>query len=183
MPVTGDFAALKRLMDRVGPPGVRALTPRVAQRMAATADKLLGDEFHQSRDPYGNPWQPLAYRRGKPLEKTGRMSRSRTAQADGATVKVTIWTTYAIYHQKGTQPHQRAGGAIPQSRRGRFISKRKAAQAKASSQKVAIFGAYQHGGIPRRQMLPEASTGGLGPIWSAAFEKDANDVVREALGG
>lgn len=183
MPVTGDFSALRRLADRLGSDGIRRdVLPQIAQRMATTAVKLLGDEFHYSRDPYGNAWAPLTSRQGKPLEKTGRMMRSRTAQAEGTDVKVTITANYAVFHQDGTAAHARRGGAIPQNKRGRFVSKRKAAVAKARAQKVAVFGAYQHGGIPRRQMLPDAA-GGLGPIWSVALQKDADDVIRKALGG
>jgi phage gpG-like protein len=158
--VSGDFSALRSLIDRVGGGGVQELLPRVAQRMAETAVKLLGDEFHQSRDPYGNPWEPLRVRQGKPLVDTGRMMRSRTAQANGPTILVTIGTNYAAYHQYGTGG-RRTGGAR-KGRKGR---------------------ARGPGGIPRRQMLPEAETGGLGSIWTEAFNKDADDVVRKALGG
>ncbi len=111
------------------------------------------------------------------------MQRSRTAQADGSTVRITITAGYAKYHQDGTKPHARAGGAIPQSKRGRFISKRRAAASKARAQKVAVFGGYQNGGIPRRQMLPEVETGGLPVSWRAAIAKDATDVLRSAFGG
>ncbi len=183
MAVAGDFGALRRMIQKVSPENTRAMMPRVAQRVAATADKLVGDEFAQSRDPYGNPWEPLKYRRGQPLLKTARMARSRSAQWSGSGVVVTIGAGYAKYHQDGTKPHARAGAAIPQSRRGKFVSKRKASVTKGRVQKVAVFGAYEHGGIPRRQMLPALSTGGLGPVWYAAIAKDSRDVMRATFGG
>lgn len=43
---------------------------------------------------------------------------------------------------------------------------------------------HQLGGpiIPQRQLLPMASTGGLGPIWGPAFYKEAGDLLRLRLG-
>jgi phage gpG-like protein len=37
--------------------------------------------------------------------------------------------------------------------------------------------------IPVRQMVPMASTGGVGPIWGAALNRVANDFLRDYLGG
>lgn len=37
-------------------------------------------------------------------------------------------------------------------------------------------------GIPRRQMVPEKDTGGLGPIWLEAFNKDASAFMRRRMG-
>lgn len=184
MGVSGNFAGLARMRSMVSPQRVQAqVLPRIAQRVAVTTVELVGQEFDQGRDPYGAPWLPLKYRKGKPLQDTTRMQRSRTAQADGSNVRITVTASYAKYHQDGTKPHARAGAAIPQNRRGRFVSKKRAAQAKARVQKVAVFGGYQHGGIPRRQILPEASTGGLPSTWRAAISKDATDVLRKAFGG
>jgi len=162
---------------------VRAVMSRAAQRMGATAMKLVADEFRASKDPYGNPWAPLKRRKGKPLIDTGRMRSAVVAQPSGTTIRIVIGTNYAAYHQHGARAHGRRGGAIPQNRRGEFMSKRKAAIAGGRRQKVAIFGPYTHTGIPRRQMLPEVETGGLGPVWYAAFRRDIDDVVTKALKG
>lgn len=182
MPVSGDFAALRSLRGRLSEESIRGILPKAAQRMSATSLKLLADEFRAGRDPYGRPWAPTK-RGNPPLRWTGRMAGSPTGQADGPNVKVTIGVNYAIYAQDGTKRHERKGGAIPQSRHGRFQSKKKASQARARSQRVAIFGDYTHGGSPRRQMLPQAETGGLGPTWYAAFIRDEREAVTKALGG
>lgn len=180
MGVSGDFGGLRALQARTSEAQLRALAPEVAKRLGAVSIKLLADEFRQGRDPYGAAW--LATQRGNPpLRRSGRMAGSVTAQPNGPTVKVTIGTTYARYHQDGTGPHPRKGGAIPVNRRGRFASKRKLSQ-KATSQGVRVFGAYTHGGIPRRQMLPTQSTGGLGPVWSAAFRDEERGVVLRIFG-
>lgn len=181
MSVSGDFGQLRALQARTSEARLRAIAPELAKRLGAASLKLLADEFRQGRDPYGAAW--LATQRGNPpLRRSGRMAGSVSAQPNGPTVKVTIGTTYAAYHQDGTRAHARKGGAIPVNRRGRFVSKRKLS-AKAASQSVKIFGAYTHGGIPKRQMLPEAQTGGLGPVWSAAFRDEERAVVLRLVGG
>ena len=186
MAVSGDLRALSRLAERVAPERIRAtVLPKVAQRMAATAVELLGDEFDKSRDPYGNAWQPLKYRKGKPLLKTARMARSRTAQASGPNVKVTITAGYAKYHQDGATVPARSnirGRTLwHDPRTGRLVKRRTRLKLVVETKaKPATFGEFK---IPRRQMLPDPSTGGLGPIWSAALRKDADDVLRKALGG
>lgn len=187
MGVSGDFGALRGLQFQTSEPQLRALAPTLAKQLGAAAIKLLADEFKQGRDPYGAAW--LKTKRGNPpLRRSGRMAGSVTAQPNGDTVKVTIGTTYAVYHQDGTRAHPRKGGAIPVNKRGRFQSKGKLARREASvrggvKQRVRIFGAYTNGGIPRRQMLPEESTGGLGPVWSAAFLAEERVVIVNAFGG
>lgn len=180
MGVSGDFGPLSDWQRRMSAQRMRALAPDLAKRIGAASLKLVADEFRSGRDPYGAAW--LATKKGNPpLRRTGRMAGSATAQANGPTVKVTIGTTYAKYHQDGTRVHARKGGAIPVNRRGWFVSKRKLNE-KAASQGVKVFGSYTHGGIPKRQMLPEAATGGLGPVWAAAFRNEERDLVMQVFG-
>jgi phage virion morphogenesis protein len=44
--------------------------------------------------------------------------------------------------------------------------------------------AHQYGTktIPRRQMVPEKDTGGLGPIWLEAFNREADSLMRRRMG-
>lgn len=179
MGVSGDFGPLRELQARAAA-AVTGLAPELAARFGGASLKLLADEFRHGRDPYGAAW--LATQKGNPpLRRTARMAGSVTSQPNGDTIKVTIGATYASYHQKGTRAHARKGGVIPADRRGRFVSKRKLSP-KAARQAVKIFGAYTHGGLPRRQMLPEADTGGLGPVWSAAFREEERVVVMRVFG-
>ncbi len=181
MGVSGDFAALRELRDRLGDDRIRAMVPELAKRIGAAAVKQLADEFVQGRDPYGAAWKETQ-RGNKPLRRTGRMALSVTAQATGPNVKVTVGTTYAVYHQDGTRAHERKGAAVPVDRRGRFVSKSKLSP-KARRQAIKIIRAHKAGGIPRRQMLPTASTGGVGPIWGAAFREEERAVVTRVLRG
>lgn len=176
MPVSGDFAALRSLRNRLSEASVRAILPVAAQRMGAAGVKLLADEFVQGRDPYGNKWAPTV-KGNKPLRRSGRMAASVTSQPNGATVKITIGTNYAIYHQEGVDAHRRKGGTIRQTARGRFAKKG------AKNVYLSRFKAFKHGGIPRRQMLPAAWSGGLGPTWSASFRTEERAVVKKALLG
>lgn len=150
---------------------------RVAQNLAEEARHQVDDCFKGERDPYGKPWEPLKHRKGKILQDTGRMhaSTATVAVPDGFLLQITA--TYAKYHQYGTNPSQRAARLARQSARGRFVSKR------ARTSYLLTIRAHTNPGIPQRQMVPMASTGGLGPIWSRAFNKVTADVLAETLGG
>ncbi len=183
MGVSGDYAALHGLQARTSEAAFRALAPALAKRLRAASLKLLADEFKQGRDPYGAAW--LATKRGNPpLRKSGRMAGSVTAQPNGAEVKVTIGTTYAVYHQKGARMAARSnvrGQTLWHNpKTGKLVSKRtKLKLVHETKAKRATFGDRT---LPRRQMLPESSTGGLGSIWSAAFRIEERAVVMAAMG-
>lgn len=165
---------LQRRMAGVLSPSFRM---RVSRNLAAEARHQVDEGFRLERDPYGKKWAPLVRRKGMILQDKGRMAASVATEPNLNGFKIDIPVVYAGPHQYGTKPHARAGGAIPQNRRGRFISKRKAALRKGRAQRVAVFGAYTHGGIPQRQMIPMASTGGLGPIWTAAFNAATTEMI------
>lgn len=156
---------------------------QVARVLAEEARTQVSDGFQQQRDPYGKAWAPLKYRRGMILQDTGRMAAAVATSATSYGFRIDIPIKYAAPHQYGARAHARRGGAIPQNRRGRFMSKRRAGEARGRAQKVAIFGAYTHGGIPQRQMIPMTSTGGLGPIWTAAFNRTATKLLDEHFKG
>jgi|1185.fasta_scaffold00036_10 phage virion morphogenesis protein len=50
---------------------------------------------------------------------------------------------------------------------------------------VEYAAVHQYGSkrVPQRQMIPMDSTGGLGPIWGAAFEETARDLLEKYAGG
>jgi phage gpG-like protein len=159
----GDFARLEELRRRVKEVASPGFREAIAKRLAASAMKLVADEFRDSKDPYGRGWLPVhrdrprdrrarasAMRRGnwqramrpdKPLVDTGRMRSAVVAYADGTTVRVSIPVEYASFHQYGTRR------------------------------------------IPQRQILPEESTGGLGPIWGEAFRKELSGAINDLVGG
>jgi len=155
----------------------------MAKNLAEEARHQVDDEFQQQRDPYGKKWAPIQ-RKGMILQKSGRMAASVATRATADGFRIDIPVAYAAPHQYGARAHGRRGGAIPVNRKGRFISRKKAGSANGRAQRVAIFGGYTHGGLPQRQMIPMNSTGGLGPIWTRAFNDVANKLLASyARGG
>lgn len=135
------------------------LVPRLANRLGVALVKEVGNQFRESRDPYGNAWAPvvrdrrrdrrararrakkgLAAKADKPLIDTGRMRASVTFRVEGDSVRVAIPVEYASYHQYGTRT------------------------------------------IQRRQILPEANTGGLGPRWSMIAARESAALLNEHFG-
>jgi len=154
-----------------------AFKMRMSRNLAEEARTQTSNGFQRQRDPYGKKWAPLKYRVGDILQKSGRMAASVATVAHARGFRIDIPVTYAAPHQYGARAHGRRGGAIPQNKRGRFVSRRRAASTKARAQRVALFGGYTHPGLPQRQMIPMASTGGLGPIWTRAFNETAKGLL------
>lgn len=177
---------LRKRMAGITSTGFRV---RMAKNLAEEARHQIDDGFQQQRDPYGKKWAPIQ-RKGMILQKTGRMAASVATKATAEGFRIDIPVVYAAPHQYGVAPHARKGGAIPVNARGRFASKRKLANgrvieasSRARSQRVRLFGAYTHGGLPQRQMIPMNSTGGLGPIWTSAFNAVANKLLADYARG
>lgn len=146
----------------------------------AEALKLVADGFQQSKDPYGNEWEPLKYRDGNPLIDTGRLRASFTAQESftGNSTTVTVGTNvqYAKYHQFGT--------VIPAHKRQVKIATGGARKGKIVSKKYKGFGEIREisvkgGKIPARPMLP---TEGESSEWNKAIEEVIEDAWRRAFG-
>ena len=151
---------------------------RLAQNLAEAARTEVANEFRDERDPYGVPWEPLKHRQGKILRDTGRMAASvATAQVGADGFKIVIGANYAKYHQEGTKPFQVKERGARQNARGRFVG------ARARSATLLRIRAHTNPGIPRRQMLPSADRGGLGPIWRASLDKVARKLIDDQLRG
>lgn len=143
---------------------------RVAKAMGEAALKQLNDGFRNSVDPYGAKWAPLARNRArnakkggvsKPLLDTGRLRRSFALRTTPEGFSLWTKTKYAPYHQYGTGGRKAASFRWqPTSRKGRFLSKAKAAKAKGKS--VGVRGlsfAAGSGKIPPRMMVPTKDRG------------------------
>ncbi len=152
MAVTGDFDKLRRLRDNLRQFATPAAKAEVAQVLSAAAMKLIADEFRKSQNPYGEAWRPLSWRNGKPLLDTGRMRNAIAPRQLANGFRISIPVEYAPVHQKGGRTRFALVG-----RRARV------------------------GSIPRRQMLPESDTGGLGPIWLDTFNRDVTDLLRRRM--
>ena len=189
--------SLRALRDRIAGLREPAFMTSLAQKLGEEARTQVMDGFRGERDPYGNPWQPLSRLRprdkgtaGKILQDTGRMMASVAMAPAPNGFRIDIPVKYARIHQYGgvIPAHQRGSGVLVQDARGRIMSKAKLARALKAGRSGGVrarrFNAYQHGGtvIPRRQMLPERDTGGLGPIWTPAFIAVTDRAVRRQLG-
>lgn len=162
MTLHGNIGALRQLSARVREISAAGFRGQLGARLGATAMKLVADEFRQSRDPYGAPWAPLVLRRGQPLRDTGRMQASVNYQPTSTGFRLIIPVVYASTHQRGATIVPRAARALRFKAAGRFFTLRVAR-------------------IPRRQIVPEQATGGLGPIWTAAFNREAERLLSERL--
>lgn len=94
--------------------GTLRLLATKGEDLAPMLDELGQDEvarvvqrFEQSRSPDGTAWQVLKRPRprggDRPLQDTGVLMGSITAQVYGNTLQIGTATDYAHYHQFGTQ--------------------------------------------------------------------------------
>ena len=57
--------------------------------------------FRLSQDPYGDKWEPIKIRKGKPLEDTGHLRQSFHADVENQSVVIGTNVPYASVHQYG----------------------------------------------------------------------------------
>lgn len=120
-----------------------------------------------SKDPYGKPFAPLTSRKGKPLRRTGNnLQRSWTSGQETP-------TTFVFGSRfKHLATHQYGAVIVP--RRAPFLVFMTEAWGRVKTKRVVI---------PRRQMVPEADTGGLGPRWTGAFSRQVEGFVVKTFEG
>jgi len=172
--VKGPMPELRELASRIekltGEAQRSVLTQRLAEE--ARTQALLG--FEQSRDPYGEPWKPVA-RGGQPLLDTGRLHNSLrpVSSPNGFTISTNV--KYAATHQYGATIKAKRPGII-----GRALGRKgKPLTFKVGPPGKQVWRSKYEVKIPRRQFMPE---GRLGPIWTAAIFKVADATVREFMG-
>jgi phage gpG-like protein len=139
------------------------------------AQAALG--IRRSENPYGDPFAPLTSRTGIPLRDTGNnIQRSWTAGQETPTSFVFgSRFKYLATHQYGAVIVPRRAPALRFSVAG--APKQKSGRWKASSHVVYALRVV----IPRRQMVPEMDTGGLGPRWTRAFERTIRAYLQKLL--
>lgn len=184
MPITGNINGMKELADKIRVLTSAGFKTELAQVLGAAAVFQVAYEFRSSKDPYGNRWEPLRYRKGKPLLKTGRMSTAVTTSPTANGFRLRIATVYAPVHQYGghVAPHSRIKPQVMwhNPKTGRLVARTtKLTLVHESTSKHRTYGKGIT--IPRRQMLPEADTGKLGPIWTKAFNVEAASLIRRRL--
>lgn len=117
------------------------------------AYKEIGEElvsmvrfgFRLSQNPYGDKWEPLKIREGKPLQDTGNLQQSFHADAGGDSVVIGTNVPYAATHQYGAV-------IVPKNKK---MLAWKVGEAWHFAKRV---------NIPARPMLPDEG-GGLPKTW------------------
>jgi hypothetical protein len=170
MGVTVNLAALFSVRRKLYRLSNRAHVEEVvARRLGATAVKLMADEFRQSRDPYGKPWKAV-FRRGKRHRDARRRAFLKFSKGGGSAAGLTL---------KGDKP------LIDTGRLRAAATSPTASQPIGGKVRIVIpvdYASYHQTGtrrIARRQIVPETSTGGLGPIWTKALEREAARALKD----
>lgn len=192
--------ALADAVKSLAGPRKIVLQKRLGQ--TAVAQAQLG--VRQGRDPYGAPWKPLTSRTGRPLRRTGNnIQRSWTAGSEGPDSFVFgSRFKYLATHQYGAVIKPKNGKflRIPVGQGAAIyavVTRRKRVGTSAGTHHKG--GRYEtHTGvevvghetrfvylrqvtIPRRQLVPEQKTGGLGDKWLGAFSRTVRRYIQETL--
>lgn len=158
--VKADFGRLEDLKRRVGVVGSVQFREGLARRLAGTVTKLLADEFRNSVDPYGRPWAPVFRNRARDRRARAR-GGARAMRADKPLIDT---------------GRLRAAATASQFTQGTMVR---------VSIPVEYASYHQYGtrSIRQRQIVPMAETGGLGPIWTDAFNREIDLALKQAMAG
>lgn len=180
MAVSGTFkiAELAAKIERLGSAEFRA---EVSRKMAAEATKLVADGFRGSVDPYGQSWEALKSRTGKPLLDTGRLRASfAPTEVTPNGFKLTSTVDYAAAQNYGhvypARSEMKPRTVWAELDTGKFISKKTKKTAVAEHTFHATFGERK---LPARPMVPEQSKGL--DKWEAPLKRIATRAVKEAV--
>lgn len=69
--------------------------------------------FEQGADPEGKRWEPLKYRKGRPLMDTGALRGSIIARAMASEAEIGTNLNYAVIHQFGGAAGRNLAATIP----------------------------------------------------------------------
>ena len=152
MAVTGDFMMLAQLRQRLARMGTGEVLRVLGSRLATETQEQMLRGFREQRDPYGRKWAP---RKPPPA-----------------------WAVRAFGLVDDHHPILDKTGQMIDGGRSRFDGRRILVTLKSP----APF--HQSGTIKmvRRQMLPTADMGGLGPIWTAGYVKVSGEVLKKFIG-
>lgn len=151
--VVRNLDALEHFRSRIANT-VPELLPVIAKRIGVAFMKEVADEFRQSRDPYGKQWAPVFRSRGRDVR-----ARARRAKAGKA--------------PKGDKPLIDTGRL-----RGSVVARTEGTQVRiALPVEYASYHQYGTRRIQRRQILPEADTGGLPDRWAFVANREMLDAT------
>ncbi len=161
---SGDFAALDRFREKVEAAPAALVT--VNEQLAEETVELIREGFDNSTDPYGDPWEELVLREGRPLEDTGGLKAAWFRErADATGFSVANAKSYAGYHQRGTGIYGPRGARIKPVR-AKVLKLGKTGRVARSVR-----------GAPKRMMVPE--NGRLPERWKERYRETAQEVLTE----
>lgn len=168
--------ALADAVKSLAGPRKVVLQKRLGQ--TAIAQAQLG--VRQGRDPYGEAWKPLTSRTGRPLRRTGNnIQRSWTAGSAGPDSFIFgSRFKYLATHQYGAVIKPKNGKVLRWKEEGPTV--RFGGQF-AETLTLSRFIYAKKVTIPRRQLVPEQSTGGIGKKWFRAFSRTVERYIQETL--
>lgn len=102
MGLRGDFGKLKKLSKRFAKVRGQQFARGLSLAIAEEARDLVLRCLDTSTDPYGHRYTPLKYRRGKPLEKTGRLRNSISYIYSAGGFRLFSAVFYALYQNRGS---------------------------------------------------------------------------------
>lgn len=161
--VTGSFAELDALAKKIASVDGAEFRRGFTNALGAAAISHLDEQFDKAKDPYGNPWLPLKQRQGKPLSDTGRLASSYTHHEIPNGFRIETVVAYAATHQYGAT-------IVP------VVAKRLAWKVRGGGWRTSMKSV-----IPKRQMVPEQSTGGLGE-WGKVLNDEADAFLKTWVG-
>lgn len=172
--LTGADEALRAIIEKAKKLGGAQALRVLSGRLAVDARKFVEQSFASSTSPDGAAWKPLKTRKGQPLVKSGRLSRSIKTRVSSKGFELYTNVPYAAVHQFGAETK-----ACWQARTktGRFKSKKSAEKAKGRSVSV---GRVSGSTIPARPFFPGDS---LPASWRARFEQTTREYFKEFFDG
>ncbi len=179
-------------------PSLRGMIQQIAHLRSSDARASFGEalgraaleeveaQFARGADPYGEGWQPLAQGRRSPLQGSGRLRRSFRVEVTTDGFRLTTPVEFFGVHQLGaTIPARQSAGGQELSfspRSGRLLRASRVRKLKLVY--ISTARAHKVGQIviPQRQVVPEASTGGLGgSAWGERLNNAARAWMREQM--
>lgn len=175
--VTGSFADLRALQRKLARIASGEFRREMSQALADEARKQIDAGFAASVDPYDQPWAPLKYRAGRPMDDEGHVRRALTApQAAIVTEQgfeiTTSGASRAFASVRNLRTHQYGKTIMAKGRPMRFRAggtTRANGPTVVKAQKVVV---------PKRQVMPE---GRVGSRWGRAFRKVADALMHRAV--
>ena len=157
--VNQNLSAFRDLQRRLDAVAAGKHREELAKRVAVGFHKKVQDQFRDSHDPYGKAWKSVVRMRARDVRaRARRAAAGRPIRADKPLVDT---------------------GRLRASAHARVVG---------TSVRIALpveYASYHQYGtsrIARRQILPEADSGGLPPTWNLLVSKETVAVLKKQMG-